>query len=196
MKTSFKLYLFALVLAFLMPLNSYAYSFSCFGSKFIDLRGNSDIDGSLGDGQDGKVTIAEVAVANPLDNLGTLVTAVTAADPLVLDALSNPDAKLTVFAPIDDAFSAIPGPILNEYLANQDLLTELLLFHVVDGYFNPTKVFYIRAVRSLQGQKLFVKRGRKYPTVNQSKIECSGVRTDNGLVWLINSVLLNQFIIE
>ena len=128
----------------------------------------------MGDGQDGKVTIAEVAVANPLNNLGTLVTAVTSADPLVLDALSNPNAKLTVFAPVDDAFAAIPDPVLNEYLGNSELLTELLLYHVVDGYFDPRKVFYLRAVNSLQGQKLFVKRGRKSPSVNQSKIECSG----------------------
>ena len=45
MKTYLKISVVAFVFAMWLPLNSHAYSFSCFGSKLIDLRGNSDIDG-------------------------------------------------------------------------------------------------------------------------------------------------------
>ena len=63
----------------------------------------------------------------------------------------------------------------------------------VPGRFDPRRVFYIRSVEALQTQDLLVKRCRKNPTINNSEIECGGVHTDNGLVWLIDSVLLPQF---
>ena len=74
-----------------------------------------------------------------------------------------------------------------------DSLTEVLLYHVVPGQFDPRRVFYVRSVESLLMQDLFVKRGRKNPTINNSEIACGGVRTDNGLVWLIDSVLMPQY---
>ena len=169
---------------------------NCKNVDMIDVRGNEDIDGILGEA-DGKVTIAEVAVANPLDNLGTLVFAVTNADPAVLEALANPEAMLTVFAPDDDAFAAIPSDVLNGIISSEEssgTLTSVLLYHVVAGYFDPRNVWYFRSADSLLGQELFIKRGSDpSPSVNQSSINCGGVMTDNGLVWLIDSVLLPQF---
>ena len=192
MKSFSKLAVIVSILGVLTSLEAFATNYnSCRHTQLIDVRGNSEIDGVLGDGKDGKVTIAEVAVANPLDNLDRLVAAVLAADPGVLEALSDPEAELTVFAPDNDAFDAVPDSILNAL--DSELLTDILLYHVLAGYFDPRRVFYIRTVDSLLGQDLFVKRGRRNPTVNQSDIECAGVRTDNGLVWLINSVLLNQY---
>jgi len=44
------------------------------------------------------------------------------------------------------------------------------------------------------GQDVFVSRGYSNPTVNQSEIQCQGVRTVNGTVWLIDSVLLPQYL--
>lgn len=164
---------------------------SCKRTDFIDVRGVSDFDGILGEA-DGKVTIAEVAVANPLGNLDTLVFAVTNADPAVLEALSDPEAMLTVFAPDNDAFAAIPADILNGIISS-GALTDVLLHHVVAGYYDPRNTWYVRKIDSLLGQDLFVTRGSKNPSVNQSEIGCTGVQTDNGLVWLIDSVLLPQF---
>ena len=164
----------------------------CKKTDYIDVRGNADIDGILGDDPDGKVTIAEVAVANPLGNLDELVNAVLAADPAVLAAIADPTARLTVFAPDNEAFAAIPGDILGG-IVSSDALTDVLLYHVVAGYFDPRNVWYIRSTESLLGEDLFIKRGRSNPSINQSEIGCTGVRTDNGLVWLIDSVLLPQF---
>ena len=46
------------------------------------------------------------------------------------DALSDPDAGFTVFAPTNDAFAALPQEILDAVLADVDLLTAVLLYHV------------------------------------------------------------------
>lgn len=164
----------------------------CGDLPLIDVRGNDGIDGILGDEKDGYVTIAEVAVANPLANLDSLVGAVLAADPLVLEALADPSALLTVFAPVNSAFEAVPAEVLTGII-EAGSLTNVLLYHVITGERDPRGGAYLRSEDSLLGQFIFVKRGRANPTVNQSNIECTGVQTDNGLVWLIDSVLLPQF---
>jgi uncharacterized surface protein with fasciclin (FAS1) repeats len=195
-----KLTIIALTLGLLFSLNAsagwgYKQYNSCTRTEFIDVRGNTDIDSQFGDG-DGRVTIAEVAIANPLGNLDTLLFAVTNADPAVLDAIADPEAMLTVFAPDNDAFAAIPSDVLNGIIsseASSGTLTSVLLCHVVAGYFDPLNVWYVRSTESLLGQELFVKRVRTNPSINQSEIGCAGVQTDNGLVWLIDSVLLPQF---
>jgi uncharacterized surface protein with fasciclin (FAS1) repeats len=191
-----KFALIALSLGLLASANVSAQDSRFFGSScrnvpFIDVRGNADLDA---DG-DNSVTIAEVASANPLGNVGVLFTAVLAADPLVAEALSNPDANWTVFAPVDSAFLALPPPLLDLLLdpAAQPVLTDILLYHVVAGKFDPRRTWYIRPVDSILGQDLFVKRGRSNPSVNNSEIECEGVRADNGIIWFIDSVLLNQY---
>jgi uncharacterized surface protein with fasciclin (FAS1) repeats len=164
----------------------------CNRVDMIDVRGNGDIDGALGDGKDGMVTIAEVAVVNPLDNLGALVGAVLAADPLVLNAIADPSQSLTVFAPTDDAFAAVPEEVLNG-IVDSGALTDVLLYHVIAGERDPRKGAYLRTQDSLLGQFLVIKRGRSNPTVNQSNVNCKGVYTDNGMVWLLDSVLIPQF---
>lgn len=85
-------------------------------------------------------TIADIVVAASsaaTPEFSTLLTAVTAADPSVLAALSNPDASLTVFAPTDAAFAALADALgadaFNAVLADPAALTDILLFHVVDG---------------------------------------------------------------
>lgn len=184
-----KLALAVLVIGMMATTNASASWFSCYRTPFIDVRGDMALDAN----GDGDVTIAEVAIANPLGNLDFLVAAVVAADPAVLEALSDPSAYLTVFAPDNEAFEALPMPLLDLALDNPPVLTDILLYHVRAGYFDPRRVFYQRSTKSLLGQDLFIKRGRNNPSVNNSEIGCQGVQTDNGLVWIIDSVLLNQY---
>ena len=75
-------------------------------------------------------TIVEVASGTP--ELSTLVAAVQAAG--LVDALNDPEAEYTVFAPTNDAFDEILvalGLTLEELVADTDLLTNVLLYHVV-----------------------------------------------------------------
>lgn len=85
-------------------------------------------------------TIADIVVASATGEtpeFATLLTAVQAADPAVLEALANPEAELTVFAPTDAAFAALAEALgeeaFGEILADPAALTEILLYHVVDG---------------------------------------------------------------
>jgi uncharacterized surface protein with fasciclin (FAS1) repeats len=71
---------------------------------------------------------ATAASNNPL--LSTLVTAVSEAG--LVDTL-NSDGPFTIFAPVNDAFAAIPAADLDAVLADQELLTSILTYHVVAG---------------------------------------------------------------
>ncbi|MCY4144992.1 MAG: fasciclin domain-containing protein [Chloroflexi bacterium] len=61
----------------------------------------------------------------------TLLAAVQAADPAVLELLADPGAAVTVFAPIDAAFAAVEN--LDDIIADTALLTAVLQYHVLPG---------------------------------------------------------------
>ena len=133
-------------------------------------------------------TIVDAAVATPA--LSTLTSLVVAAG--LADALSQP-GHLTVFAPTNDAFAKIPAGVLGAIGGNPAVLAAVLTYHVVPGSADPRKP-YKREVTTLQGQTLVVGYDRGTgPEVNQSVADCTAVRTSNGTVWIIDSVLLPQF---
>ncbi|MEV4414809.1 fasciclin domain-containing protein, partial [Catellatospora sp. NPDC049609] len=79
--------------------------------------------------------VATAAAGNPL--LSTLVTAVKQAG--LVDTLNNAEA-LTVFAPTNDAFAKIPQADLQKVLADKELLTKVLTYHVVAGKTAPEQL--------------------------------------------------------
>ena len=72
--------------------------------------------------------IVDIAVED--GRFTTLVAAVQAAG--LVDALKA-EGPLTVFAPTDDAFAALPEGTVEALLADIPALTDILLYHVVDG---------------------------------------------------------------
>lgn len=135
-------------------------------------------------------TIVDAAVATPA--LSTLVEAVLAAD--LAGALSAPGKK-TVFAPTNDAFAAIPEALLGLLLSDpQGLLTSVLTYHVSAGQQKDVRRSFRRpSLLTLNGQRVFLTHERESgPQVNNSNIACQPVITDNGVVWVIDSVLLPQ----
>jgi len=132
-------------------------------------------------------TIVDAAVATPA--LSTLTDLVVNAG--LADALSAP-GNLTVYAPTNDAFSKIPGDLLAAIGSDNDVLTAVLTYHVVNGSADPRRSPVPREVSTLQGQTVFLDYDNG-PQVNQSNAACQGVRTSNGTVWIIDSVLLPQF---
>jgi uncharacterized surface protein with fasciclin (FAS1) repeats len=133
-------------------------------------------------------TIVEAALATQA--LSTLADLVIAAN--LVDALNAP-GDLTVFAPTNDAFAAIPEPVLNAIGSDVDVLTAVLTYHVVAESERPRKFRRANEVESLAGQALFINVDRGGVRVNQSNVDCQAVETTNGTVWVIDSVLLPQF---
>lgn len=133
-------------------------------------------------------TLVEAAVATP--ELSTLVSLVQAAN--LVGPLSG-KGPFTVFAPTNAAFAKVPAPLLNLFGSDVGLLSGVLTYHVTTGTVDPRKSLIPSQVKTLNGQTVFVGYDASGASVNQSTAACKGVRTSNGTVWIIDSVLLPQF---
>ena len=132
--------------------------------------------------------IVEAAVATP--ELSTLVDAVLAAG--LEDALANTD-DLTVFAPSNNAFAAIPSDITGAILEDVGVLTEVLTYHVSGGAQDPGKFVPPVKRETLSGEYVYFAFNNGHPRVNNAAVNCAGVKASNGLVWIIDSVLQPGF---
>ena len=134
-------------------------------------------------------TIAAAAMMEPQFN--TLSKLVTIAG--LGDALKDPKATLTVFAPTDEAFKKVPAATLNMLLKNPDKLKKVLLYHVVGSKITSADVAGMGGhgdPKSLEGSvlKVTTKDGAVY--VNNAKVIKADVATGNGVIHVIDSVLI------
>lgn len=129
--------------------------------------------------------VATAASNNPI--LSTLVTAVGEAN--LVDTLNGAE-DITVFAPTDDAFAALPKKTLDAALADPDgLLTTVLTYHVVGGRIAPEDL--AGEHETLQGETLAVEGNDESFTVNgNAAVICGNVQTANATVYIIDQVLL------
>jgi uncharacterized surface protein with fasciclin (FAS1) repeats len=129
--------------------------------------------------------VASAASANPL--LKTLVAAVTEAG-LVEPLNSAP--KLTVFAPADPAFAAIPKKDLNAVLSDKKMLGSILKHHVVGEEIAPDQL--TGEFETLNGDTLTINGMGEQATIGDEKAQvlCGNVPTANATVYVIDTVLM------
>lgn len=143
-----------------------------------------------------------VANASAAPNLSTLVKALTAAD--LTATLSGP-GPFTVFAPTNDSFSRLPPDTLAQLMKpeNKALLAKVLTYHVVQGAIDFAQLkAQIAAgngtatLTTVAGQPLKVTiTGNNIVTLtsvngNISYLDTPDVRQSNGIVHVVNGVLL------
>jgi uncharacterized surface protein with fasciclin (FAS1) repeats len=131
-------------------------------------------------------TIVDVAVAN--GSFETLVAAVTAAD--LAGALSA-EGPLTVFAPTDDAFAALPEGLVDCLLLedNVDALSAILTYHVVDGEVMSTDLTD-GPVATLQGEEITVDLTDGVVLNDSVNVVTADVEASNGVIHVIDGVLV------
>ncbi len=129
-----------------------------------------------------------VGLASSSEDLSTLVAAVSAAG--LVDTL-NGEGPFTVFAPTNKAFEtaiAALGLTAEELLANTDLLTTVLTYHVVAGEFLAADVLAAETLKTVQGEDITVDAANV--KVNDSGIVQTDLKASNGVVHIIDAVLL------
>jgi uncharacterized surface protein with fasciclin (FAS1) repeats len=134
--------------------------------------------------------LAQDPVATAASNtpeLSTLVTAVTKAD--LVNTLNSAQG-ITVFAPTNDAFSALPKATLDKALGDpKGLLTTVLTYHVVPGQLAPDQL--AGSHKTLQGGTIQVSgSGQDFKVNGNSSVVCGNIQTANATVYLIDQVLL------
>ncbi len=137
-------------------------------------------------------TIVDVAVGDP--DFSTLVAALTAAD---LVTTLQGKGPYTVFAPTNEAFAKIPAPVLNYLLANPSVLSQVLLYHVVGGREWLRDAYAPVPITTVQGETVYARithaKGGWKLTINNSDVIVRPIVASNGIIYVIDSVLLPQF---
>ncbi|GAB3221317.1 fasciclin domain-containing protein [Glycomyces halotolerans] len=130
--------------------------------------------------------VATAASNNPA--LSTLVTAVGEAD---LGDTLNSAEDITVFAPANAAFEAIPAEDLEAVLADTEMLTNVLTYHVVGERIAPEDLASGSPYTTLQGETIEVEGSGEDFTVNgDASVICGNVQTANATVYIIDGVLM------
>lgn len=134
-------------------------------------------------------TIVEIAAGN--DNFSTLVAAVQAAG--LAETLSG-EGPFTVFAPVNDAFAALPAGTVDSLLLeeNRDQLTSILTYHVVPGEYlaaeTPAGTYDLETV---QGDTVNVVVGADGTvTVDGATVVIADVDAFNGVIHAIDQVIM------
>ncbi|MFT5879455.1 MAG: putative surface protein with fasciclin (FAS1) repeats [Moritella sp.] len=136
-----------------------------------------------------KKDIVEVAVEN--GSFSTLVTAVKAAG--LVDTLKG-DGPFTLFAPTDEAFSKLPEGTLAMLLKpeNKEKLVAVLTYHVVSGKVKAADVVKLSSAETVQGQKVRVMVKGGNVMINNATVVAADVKASNGVIHVIDTVLLPQ----
>lgn len=138
--------------------------------------------------------IVEIAAAD--ERFTTLVAAVTAAG--LAETLSGP-GPFTVFAPVNDAFAALPAGTVDTLLKpeNKGQLTDILLYHVDDRNLSaaaiPSGSNYFKPL--LTSQRLCIAKGADGVTIadgsgDVATVIIADIVADNGVIHVIDKVLL------
>jgi uncharacterized surface protein with fasciclin (FAS1) repeats len=131
-------------------------------------------------------TIVDLAVGTP--ELSTLVAAVQAAD--LAGTLAGP-GPFTVFAPVNAAFEALPPGTVETLLepANREQLRGVLTYHVVPGRILSSDLTDGARVTTVEGTELTIDLDGG-PSVNGAAILSADIMASNGVVHLIDAVLV------
>jgi uncharacterized surface protein with fasciclin (FAS1) repeats len=133
----------------------------------------------------GPADIVDTAVAN--GKFKTLAAALTKAG--LIDTLKGP-GPFTVFAPTDDAFAAVPKADLDALLANQDKLKSVLTYHVVAGKVMAADVVKMTSGKTVQGADVAIKVSGSTVMINKSKVIMTDIVCKNGVIHVIDAVLM------
>jgi len=134
-----------------------------------------------------EMDIVNTAVAD--GRFTTLVAAVTAAD--LVDTLKG-EGPFTVFAPTDDAFAALPEGTVESLLLpeNKQALTDILLYHVVSGDVMAADVVNLESATTVLGKDVAIKVDGGKVYINDAEVILTDIETSNGVIHVIDSVLL------
>ena len=132
------------------------------------------------------VTVVDVIVNSP--DHTTLEAAVLAAG---LETALSGEGPFTVFAPTDAAFAALPAGTVEALLADPSgLLTEILLYHVVGAQALSTDLSDGQKIATLNGKEVTVTINTDGVFINDAQVTVADITTDNGVVHVIDAVLL------
>jgi uncharacterized surface protein with fasciclin (FAS1) repeats len=96
----------------------------------------------------------------------------------------------TVFAPTDAAFAKVPRATLAALAKDKAKLRAVLLYHVAKGKLTAAKVVKLHSIKTLNGQSLKVRVNHGTVTVGGARVVKADIGASNGVIHVINTVLI------
>jgi uncharacterized surface protein with fasciclin (FAS1) repeats len=131
--------------------------------------------------------VVDTAVA--AGSFKTLAKALQAAD--LVDTLKG-QGPFTVFAPTDDAFAKLPAGTLETLLKpeNKTKLRRILTYHVVAGKVPSSEAAKLTSAKAVSGDAITIKAGNGSVMVDDARVVKADVTASNGVIHVIDSVIL------
>jgi transforming growth factor-beta-induced protein len=131
-------------------------------------------------------TVYDVIAQSPVHNI--LDVAILAAD---LEGALQGEGPFTVFAPTDQAFEALPQEVIEALLNDPSGdLTKVLLYHVLGAEVFSDDLSDGQIAETLLGQDISVSINEDGIFINDAKVIIEDIRTLNGVVHVIDAVLV------
>jgi uncharacterized surface protein with fasciclin (FAS1) repeats len=145
------------------------------------------------------LSVASASAANVVetaDQAGTFKTLLAAAQAAGLaDALATTE-NITVFAPTDEGFEKLPAGTVENLLKpeNKDQLVAVLTYHVLPRKLASNQMlagpFHVRTLKAEPDRVLAITKSSDGVTVDGAKVIQADIAADNGIIHVIDSVLL------
>tara|TARA_R110001583_G_scaffold68686_3_gene195289 strand:- start:12113 stop:14005 length:1893 start_codon:yes stop_codon:yes gene_type:complete len=133
-------------------------------------------------------TIVDTAISN--GNFTTLVAALDAAG--LVSTLDDANSTFTVFAPTDAAFALLGQETIDALLADKEKLSDILTYHVISGEVDAAMAVSLAGttVAMYNGDALALSLDGDNLLVNTATVITADIQTDNGIIHVIDAVLL------
>ncbi|MCF2149864.1 fasciclin domain-containing protein [Desmonostoc muscorum LEGE 12446] len=129
--------------------------------------------------------LVETAIA--AGNFNTLIKAVKAVN--LIETLKSLDS-LTLFAPTDEAFANLPEGTLDLLLQDIPKLRKIVAYHVASGDVRSDDLVQINEAQTLEGSIVAIESVNGKIKVNDANVIKTDVLTDNGVIHIIDAVLM------
>ena len=127
-----------------------------------------------------------VETATNADSFKTLVTVIEAAG--LLDLLQSP-GPYTVLAPTDEAFAKIPTNIIASWLEDIPKLKKILTYHILFGEVLTENLLELSSAETVEGSVVGIDTSDGIK-VNDAKVLTPNILADNGVIHIIDAVLI------
>ncbi|HSR52871.1 MAG TPA: fasciclin domain-containing protein [Acidobacteriota bacterium] len=136
-----------------------------------------------------KKDVVDIAASNA--DFSTLVAAVKAAG--LVETLKG-DGPFTIFAPTNAAFEKLPEGTVEMLLKpeNKQKLVSILTYHVVPGRVTASQVTSLNSAKTVNGQEIDIQVSSGSVMVDDAKVVKTDIMGSNGVIHVIDSVILPQ----
>ena len=129
--------------------------------------------------------IVDTAIA--AGNFTTLAKLLTEAG--LVETMKGP-GPYTVFAPTDDAFAKVPKETVDALLKDKAQLQKVLTYHVLTSKWTSDDIKLVESTGTAQGQSVVFGEKDGALTVNDAKVVKADIDCANGMIHVIDSVLM------